>query len=250
MNNGLTNSDKAELIIDDIYWVGFSDTEAGFSNNPYLVVDPEMTILFDPGPAYLPFWSIIKKKIESVIDSLANIDLIVVHHQDPDLCAAIPLIEKEVGVDNFEIMTTWRTSLFIRYYGVHTEVTPIEDGDALELSNGRQLKFITTPYLHFAGAMTTLDTKTKTLFSSDIFGAFSSDWSLYANEYYHEAVKAFTEPYIGSAAAVKYAVNKFRQLDVDRIAPQHGSIIDKRKGADIAKYLDILENIEVGKWMV
>ncbi|MHA1228724.1 MAG: MBL fold metallo-hydrolase [Candidatus Hodarchaeales archaeon] len=245
----LKNVEKAELITEDIYWVGFADLEAGFSNNPYLIVDPEMTILIDPGPGYLPFWNIIRKKIESVISSITNIDLVIVHHQDPDLCAAIPLIEKIIGVNNFEIMTTWRSSLFIRYYGVDTEVTPIEDGDALELSNGRQLEFITTPYLHFPGAVTTYDTKTKTLFSSDIFGAFSSDWSLYANEYYHEAIKAFSEPYFGSVEAIKYAVRKFRKLELERICPQHGSIIDRSHGADIAKYLDLLESIEAGKWM-
>ncbi len=54
----------------------------------------------------------------------------------------------------------------------------IEDNDwQLELGS-RTLRFIFTPYLHFLGAFCTFDIMSKILFSSDLFGAFSDDWSL------------------------------------------------------------------------
>ncbi len=242
-------NEKGQLVTDETYWVGFPDISAGFANNPYLIVDPELIILIDPGSGYHAHWDIVKKKIESVIPTVKDINLVIVQHQDPDICGAIPLLEKECGINNFEIYTTWRTAPFIRYYGVETDVTPIEEGDIIELSDNRLLQFVTTPYLHFPGAFTTYDTKTKTLFSSDIFGAFSSNWSLYANENYIEAMKAFAEPYFSSKVAIEYATRKFRNLLIERICPQHGSIIDKNHGSNIEDYISALESLEVGTWM-
>ncbi|TFG00519.1 MAG: MBL fold metallo-hydrolase, partial [Promethearchaeota archaeon] len=165
-----------------IWWIGWPDFDAGFSNNPYLIKDGNEIIIIDPGSGHKTHWEIVRKKIESIVP-VKEITMVITTHQDPDLCAAIPYIEREVGENNFEIITTDRASLFIPYYNVNTEVTTVNDGDIITVGDsGRELKFITTPYLHFPGAMVVYDLKEKILFSSDIFGAFSVDWDLYANE--------------------------------------------------------------------
>ncbi len=228
----------------DLWWVGWPDYHAGFSNNPYLIVEEDQVILIDPGSRHEDHWGWVKRKIESVVP-LSSITMIIVHHQDPDLCAAIPLIEEEVGVGNFEIVTTERTALFIPYYGVKTEVTSVEDGTVLELTEGHELKFITTPYLHFPGAMVTYDTKYKVLFSSDIFAGFSIDWSLYANEYYLEAMKVFSQPYLSHHKHVLNFLRKIEDLDIDMICPQHGSIIPRDR---VREAIETLRDLEVGIW--
>lgn len=38
---------KAHEIVEGIYWVGFADRKAGFSNNPYVLDDGEDVILLD-----------------------------------------------------------------------------------------------------------------------------------------------------------------------------------------------------------
>ncbi len=172
--------------------------------------------------------------------------MVVVHHQDPDLCAAIPLVEQAVGVNNFEIVTTERTALFIPYYDVKTEVTAVDDGESIEIGeSGRELRFITSPYLHFPGAMVTYDTKEKLLFSSDIFGGFSIDWALYANEYYLEAMKVFSQPYLSDQRHVRNFLGKIKGLDIEMICPQHGSLIPREK---IQEAIETLYNLEVGIW--
>jgi flavorubredoxin len=170
----------------------------------------------------------------------------IVNHQDPDLCASLPLFAEEIGHD-VKVIAQLRTSLFLPYYDVTSEIIPVEDGDTLTLSSGRTLTFVTTPYVHFAGSMVVYDEKTKTLFSSDIFGAFSINWTLYADEseYYIEAFKAFTEPYIGCKKPLLSALEKTSKVPIERICPQHGSIIDK----DIDKYLEAARNLEVGVWL-
>ncbi|MHA1305059.1 MAG: MBL fold metallo-hydrolase, partial [Candidatus Heimdallarchaeaceae archaeon] len=156
-----------------VHWVGFADHKAGFSNNPYLIIDDDGTgILIDPGSRADEHFSIVKGKVEKLI-AFDKIKYIIVHHQDPDLCASLPLFEDLIGVDNVSIITTLRTSLFIPYYGSKAEIIIVEDGDEFELPSGRKLKFITTPYVHFAGSFVTFDTKEQILFSSDIFAAFS-----------------------------------------------------------------------------
>ncbi len=83
---------KAIKITEDIWWIGFADFEAGFSNNPYLLIDNDEAVLFDPGPGHPIFRDIILQKIQQVIDP-KKIKYIVVHHADPDLCGLIPFIE-------------------------------------------------------------------------------------------------------------------------------------------------------------
>ena len=237
---------EAVEVNDGIYWVGFSDTKAGFSNNPYLLIEGDSVVLFDPGSRLPEHFNIVKKKIESVIP-IEKINTIVVHHQDPDLCASIPLFEEIIGVNNFEIISTMRTSLLLPYYGFRTEITTIEDMEIMELDNGRELMFITSPYLHFAGAHVTYDMKTKTLFSSDIFAAFSVNWELYANENYIEAMRIFHEPYIAHKSAIEHFVNKVKELEIKMICPQHGSIIKEK---DVGKCVQAVLDFDVGSWIL
>ena len=239
------DENKSHEIAPGIYWVGFADRNAGFSNNPYLIIDSDGTgILIDPGSRADEHFNIVKRKVGELI-SFEKIKYIIVHHQDPDLCASIPLFEELIGVDNVKIITTLRTSLFIPYYGSKAEIIIIEDGDEFELPSGRILKFITTPYVHFAGSFVTFDTKEQVLFSSDIFAAFSFEWKLYADENYVQAVKAFTEPYIGCKEPVISAAKKLSTLPIKIIAPQHGSIIKE----NLEKYINALFEMEYGAWL-
>ncbi|MBT6228151.1 MAG: MBL fold metallo-hydrolase [Candidatus Scalindua sp.] len=200
-------------------------------------------ILFDPGSRAPEHFNIVKDKVCSVVEP-ERINYIVAHHQDPDLCAAIPLFE-EIVDPRVKIITPTRAAPFMRYYDSVSEVIPVEDGEMLSLKSGRTLTFVHTPYVHFAGSMVTYDAKTKTVFSSDIFGAFSIDWNLYANENYIEAFKAFTEPYLASKDALDSALDKLETIEIERICPQHGSIIDN----DIGKYLQAARELEVGTWV-
>jgi class 3 adenylate cyclase/glyoxylase-like metal-dependent hydrolase (beta-lactamase superfamily II) len=232
---------NAIQVADDIWWVGFADYEAGFSNNPYLLIDGDEAVLFDPGPGHPLFRDLILQKIEQVT-APEHIRYVVVHHQDPDLCGLIPLIENTLHPD-LVIMAHPRTSLFIPYYGVRKGILPLGDGDTLELKSGRKLAFYHAPYLHFAGNIMSYDTKTLSLFSSDIFAVFSRDWSLYADDSYIELAKDFIESYIAAKEPLLYAYEKIKTLKINRILPQHGGIIEQ----NIDKFLDLLIKAEPGR---
>jgi len=232
---------NAIQVAEDIWWIGFADYEAGFSNNPYLLVDGDEAILFDPGPGHPLFRDLILQKIEQVT-SPEKIRYIVAHHQDPDLCGLIPFIENILCPD-VVIIAHPRSAVFIPYYGARKGILPVGDGDVLELKSGRRIVFHHAPYLHFAGNMMSYDEKTASLFSSDVFAVFSREWSLYADESYIELAKSFIEHYVASKEPVIYAYEKLKKLKINRILPQHGGIIEE----DVEKFLNMLKEVEPGQ---
>jgi class 3 adenylate cyclase/glyoxylase-like metal-dependent hydrolase (beta-lactamase superfamily II) len=227
-------------IAENIWWVGFADYEAGFSNNPYLLVEDEEAVLFDPGPGHPLFRDLIMQKIQQ-ITAPERIRYIVAHHQDPDLCGLIPFIENILHPDVI-ILAHPRASVFIPYYGTRKGMLPIGDGDTLELKSGRRITFYHAPYLHFAGNMMSYDEQTCSLFSGDVFAVFSRDWKLYADDSYIELGRNFIKHYIASKEPLQYAYDKISKLKIERILPQHGGIIKD----NVDGFLNMLIDVEPG----
>lgn len=225
---------------DDIYWVGFADWSAGFSNNPYLLVCGEEAVLVDPGS--LLHYHVVAKKVLQIVRP-EQISTIIVQHQDPDLCASIPKFEALIERP-LKLVVPPRAALFMPYYAVSSELITPQDRDRLTVG-GRTFEFHWTPYVHFAGAMMTWEAATRTLLASDVFAAFSTDWHLFADENYVEETRAFIEPYIGSPQAWQAALARVRELSPARICPQHGSIVDR----DIETYLDAVSKFDVARML-
>jgi len=220
------------------YWVGNSQLTEDLLCNPYLLVEGDEGILFDPGSA------LDAKDVMAAVASilpLEKIRYVVLHHQDPDLAAALPYMEA-AGM-KFTIVTHWRTWSLLRFYGITSPHYLVDEHEyTLRLSSGRTLQFIPTPYLHFPGAITTYDRQTKFLLSSDLFGAFSDRWSLYAGEGYMEAMKRFHEHYMPSNEVLRPTMELISCLELEAILPQHGSIIKE----NIPSYIETLKNLECG----
>lgn len=227
-----------EKIIDGIYHVGDPLSKNGLDCNPYVLIDGEDVIVFDPG-SIIEF-DVIVENIKALIP-LEKIKYMVIHHQDADIVSSVPLYEK-LGI-NFKVITSWRCMTLIQYYGIKSEYYLLEENNyELTLKSGRRLKFIQTPYLHFPGAFVTYDYMTKTLFSSDIFGAFSYNHTLYADEDYMDKMLTFHEHYMPSNSVLRPVMDVLMSHEIHRIMPQHGSIILK----DVKKYIEALRTLECG----
>ncbi|MDK2867514.1 MAG: hypothetical protein PWP38_1829 [Clostridiales bacterium] len=225
-------------LANNIYHIGGTALHKGLECNPYLLIDSDIGVLFDPGSS-LDFDIVYQNLIEII--PLSHIKYIVLHHQDPDLCSALPLFEQK-GL-SAEIVTSWRAMSLIQYYNITSPFYLInEHRYQLKLPSGRVLNFLPTPYLHFAGAFTTYDHQSKCLFSSDLFGAFSYNHTFFADDDYLDKMLTFHEHYMPSNAILRPVMDMFERLDIRMILPQHGAIIKER----IDTYIDALRNLECG----
>lgn len=244
MHKPLLNFKNAIEIAQDIYWIGMYLENDPFQCHPYLIKNGNESILIDPG-SMLEFKETVRK-VKSIVD-MKSIKYIVLHHQDPDLVAAVPEIEKLIGRDDLLIVTHSRMSLLIKHYLVTSDYYEIDkNNNQLITSNGYRLDFHTTPYCHSPGAFVSYEPKTKTLFSGDIFGGLEESWEFYADETYFDKAKQFHQEYMPSKDIFNYALNKIEKLDISLIAPQHGSIIQKKYIADLIRDM---KNLDCGLYI-
>ena len=230
-----------------VYWVGAGapHQKTQLNCNPYLIMDHGEAVLIDPGSPldFEQVWENVSKLV-----SIDKVRYIVLQHQDPDFCASTPLFEQH-GFQG-QIATHWRAANLIKFYGVKSPFYLVDEQDwQLKFGNERVLTFIATPYLHFSGAIVTYDSQTEVLFSSDLFGAFSGQASLFADEWtqngYMEAMLSFHENYMPSNKNLRPVMEKFSKMSISLIAPQHGSIIRH----DIAGYTMALQELECGAYL-
>jgi flavorubredoxin len=244
MHKPVNNYKNAIEIAQDIYWIGMHLENDPFQCHPYLIKNGNESILIDPG-SMLEFKETVRK-IRSVID-IKDVKYIVLHHQDPDLVAAVPEIEKLIDRDDLLIVTHSRMSLLIKHYLVTSDYYEIDKNEnKLITSNGYHLDFLTTPYCHSPGAFVSYEPRTKTLFSGDIFGGIEESWEFYADESYFLKAKQFHQEYMPSKDIFNYALNKIQKLDISLIAPQHGSIIEKKY---IKKLIEDMKNLDCGLYI-
>ena len=224
-----------------IYWVGFHDPKELLHCNPYLLVDGEEAVLFDPGG--VTDYSEVAEKVFSIVEP-AQIRYVVLHHQDPDLCASAPLLEEAIGHGQMKIVAHSRASVLVRYYGLKSDFYLVDKNSyTLTLKSGRILRFLTTPFCHFSAAIVTYDERGKILFSSDLFGAIGPAWSLFAKEGYEEQMRTFHVGYMASTRHLSKVMERMATLDLEMILPQHGSIIPKEM---IPGCIDFLKSLPCG----
>ncbi len=237
--------DEAIEVAPGVFHLGVRDEKNSWANVPYLVVEGDEGLLIDPGSARPEFFGSVMRKVHGVINP-ANIKCMVVQHQDPDLCAALPLFEDIIHPDA-EILTPVESLLLVQHYGCKKPLRAVDDGESITLGGKRQLSFFMTPYAHFIGSMVTYDHSSKSLFTSDAFGGFTTGNNLYADDTYPEHLTTFLGQYLGSKRALEYALKRIEQLldgpGVDRFCPQHGCMINTDQ---IPIYMQAAHGLEVG----
>lgn len=223
----LIDPNTSVAITRDIHWVGFFDAEADLHCNPYLLIDGDEAVIIDPGS--IPHFPIVMRKVIELINPEV-ISTIIACHQDPDVCGNLPVMEDVISRDDLRIVVHASMVRLIRHYGIHSTVQAVSaEQPEVVLQSGRVLECIPTPYLHSPGAIAVYDRQTKTLFSSDLFGAVEEDeWQLFSSdmENFPHTMDGWHQALMPSNRLLKHCMERFSQLDIQRILPQHGSIIE------------------------
>ena len=232
------NYESAVTISREYFWVGFFDEEAQLHCNPYLFVDGDEAVIFDPGS--IPHFPIVMRKIIDVVNPKA-ISTIVVCHQDPDCCGNLAVVEDVIDRADLKIVTSQACCRLVRHYGLRSLLYIAEENEMrLKLESGRELNFISLPFLHSPGAIATYDEKTATLLSGDLFGGISKDWSLFAQDGYLEAMSLFHQAFMPSNSILAEGMSNLSSYEIKRILPQHGSILEDDQVAKAMEHLKAL----------
>ena len=222
-----------------VWWVGSLLPGDQFQCHAYLVEQGDQSVLIDPG-SVLAVDDMIRK-----IDAVVGIDHVrwlVCSHSDPDIIGSLPALAARGVHPEAAIVTHWRDEALIRHDAPPFPYWRVEEhGWHLRLED-RTLQFVFTPYAHSAGAFCTFDPVSRTLFSSDLFGGFSDEKTLYASSMDNfDAIRAFHEHYMPSREILNYSLDQLRRLRVARIAPQHGYVIPEHLVRPITDRLSELE---------
>jgi len=255
MDMKAVDSAHAVEIAERVWWVGHYLKDDLFQCHVYLIENNDQSVLIDPG-SKLTFPNTLRK-IEEVT-AFSNIRYFICHHQDPDITGAMELIDQMISRDDALLVTHWRAAALLKHYGLQRlPFWQVEDHDWQLQLDDRTLRFIFTPYLHFPGAFCTFDEQSRILFSSDIFGGFTKEWSLYArDESYFESIRPFHEHYMPGRDILQHGLSRMQKYPIRMIAPQHGSIIpeslvdfmfDRLKGLECGLYLMVEQDTDIRK---
>lgn len=225
----------------EIHWVGFFEDSSKLHCNPYLLVDDEEAILIDPGS--IPDFPVVMRKIIDLVNP-ESITTLIVSHQDPDVCGNLAIVEDVIQRPDLRIAAHTNTLRLIQHQGLKSELYAVDQHDyAMKLAGGREFSFAHLPFLHSPGAIASYDRRTKSLFSGDVFGGIESPWQLFAGENFPENMRSFHEAYMPSNALLTQGMRNLAQFQIERILPQHGSVIE---GDQVAVAIEFLSNLPCG----
>ncbi|MDA8125410.1 MAG: MBL fold metallo-hydrolase [Deltaproteobacteria bacterium] len=245
--------DRPVEIAERIYWVGFHDEETNFHCNPYLIVEDGRAAVIDAGSR--PDFPVVMLKIMQTGISPEQIAALIYQHPDPDLCGSMSNMVDLCASPDLEILSDPTNNIFLSYYLEREKRRLLRSVDEYGLTfsvNGRVLQFFKTPFAHSAGSFVTYDPRTKTLFTSDLFGSLSQEWDLFLkldaecrrcsdtrrcqSRRPHcplSDIMEFHKRVMPSEKSLQWAMNVISGLDVQLIAPQHGSIVNRKEDIDL-----------------
>lgn len=209
--------------------------------NQYLIVQNGLGVLLDPGgkDIYDDLYKAICRHIK-----IENLRYIFFSHQDPDVADSISHWAVSTSA-KLLVSSIW--TRFMGHYGLMdmNRLYPIYDkGARIELSK-EYLDIIPAHFLHSAGNFSLYDAHSKILFSGDIAASVSpfydSQDEMVDFETYKKFAEGFHRRYMAGNSFCKAWVKAVIGLEINMIAPQHGTILSKSMSESFLKWFQELQ---------
>jgi len=230
------------IITNDIKYVGVNDHNVdlfegqyvvpnGMSYNSYVILDEKVAVMDTVDQNFTHEW----------LDNLAKElkgrkpDYLVVQHMEPDHSANIANFLK-VYPDTTVVANNKTFQMIDNFFGegLTENKLVVSDGDSLNIGK-HTLVFVFAPMVHWPEVMVTYDAYDKVLFSADGFGKFGAldtpdaVWDDEARRYYIGIVGKY-------GAQVQNLLKKASALDISKICPLHGPVLDSNLGHYLSLY--------------
>ena len=225
----------------DIYYVGVNDHAVdlfegmykvpdGMSYNSYIIKDEKVAVLDTVDAAFGKEWM---TNVKAVLGD-SQPAYLVVHHMEPDHSANILAFIKEYP--SVQVVGNAKTFTMIKEYFGFEVKNALTVGEGSILSLGRHsFRFIMAPLVHWPEVMFSYDETDKILFSADAFGKFGAldvqqPWDDEARRYYIGIVGKY-------GVQVQNVLKKVSMLQVDKICPLHGPVLE----GDLSHYIGLYD---------
>lgn len=229
-------------VSDSIKYIGVNDYDLdlfegqyiipnGVAYNSYVILDDKITIMDTVDRRACGEWL---NNLKEILGEKTP-DYLVVQHMEPDHAASINILADLYP--DMKIVGNQKTFGMINQFfdldlGDGRKVI-VSEGDKLELGN-HCLHFVMAPMVHWPEVMLSYESTEKILFSADAFGKFGTldtdeEWDCEARRYYFNIVGKY-----GAQAAA--LLKKAAGLDIQKICPLHGPILQENLAYYIGKY--------------
>ncbi len=212
--------------------------------NEYLIVDNQHGMLLDPGG--IEVFPSILSEVSKVMD-VTHIETYLCSHQDPDIMSSLALWM--ALTPKAKIHLSWLWAGFVAHFGnqfAGNFISVPDEGGLLTLGES-QLQIVPAHYCHSSGNLNLYDPTAKILFSGDLGSALvPNGHPLFVEDFesHIPMMEGFHTRWLPSNEAKNRWIRRVRKLDVKMLCPQHGSIF---KDEDVGKFLDWLEDLDVGR---
>ena len=223
------------FISNDIKYIGVNDHKVdlfegqyrvpnGMSYNSYAIIDEKIAIMDTVDANFTHQW------LDNISDTLGERapDYLVVQHMEPDHSANVANFLKAYP-EATVVSSAKAFAMMKNFFGTDFEDRRIVVGEGSTLSLGRHtLTFVTAPMVHWPEVIVTYDSVDKVLFSADGFGKFGAldvtePWADEARRYFIGIVGKY-------GAQVQALLKKAATLDIAKICPLHGPVLDENLG--------------------
>lgn len=233
-----------------IKYIGVDDTEIdlfesqyvvpeGMCYNSYLIEDEKIAIMDTVDVRMASEWM---KKLETALVGRTP-DFVVVQHMEPDHSGSLALL-----LEQYPNLTVVASAKAIQFMGqffenVKFNSKAISEGDTLALGKNT-LQFFAAPMVHWPEVMVSYMASEKTLFSADGFGKFGTyhadpdDWACEARRYYFNICGKY-------GAQVSALLKKASNLEISKICPLHGPVLEAEKLAEAIRLYSIWSAYDV-----
>lgn len=228
-------------ISDGIRYIGVDDKDIdlfesqyvvpnGIAYNSYLIMDEKIAVMDTVDRRGQKEW---EQKLVRELDGRTP-DYLVISHLEPDHAGSMARII-ELFPDITLVSNAKTFSMLPQFFDapVEEKTITVKEGDTLSLG-AHTLKFFMAPMVHWPEVMVTYEESEKTLFSADGFGKFGAldtdeDWACEARRYYFNICGKYGMP-------VQALLKKAAALDIQRICPLHGPVLEENLGYYIDLY--------------
>ena len=208
---------------------GQYEVPCGMAYNSYVIIDEKIAVMDTVDARFGEEWL---AKLEKALAGRCP-DYLVVHHMEPDHSSNIDVFMKKYP--NATVVASDKAFVMMKqFFGddYSARRVVVKDGDTLSLGK-HTLTFVAAPMVHWPEVMASYDSYDKTLFSADAFGKFGAldlddEWECEARRYYFGIVGKY-------GMQTKKLLERTAELDIARICPLHGPVLEE----NIGHYIDL-----------